>query len=274
MQRLQRINPSRHAAKEALPDVLGLAKYGINFYRSQVTLIAAWPSMGKSVLALGGLALPWAQAGYKSLYFSADSDEFTTLKRAAANVTGQPQDYIQSQMQAGWSEIQGALADLHGGVSFSFETDPTYQHLYEETIAFWHLWGEYPAVIFIDNLMDVAAENENEYGGMRDTNKAVKRLARLTGAQVIILHHCNEEDRPGLDLTLPPPRSKVTGKVSQTPSLLLTLGLDEDAGIMRVAPVKNREGKQDRTGRYNIPLRVDFQRMRFSKMDHTPLGWV
>ncbi len=272
MQRLQRINPNRHAAMEALPDVLGLARYGIHFHRGQVTLIAAQPSVGKSVLALGGLAIPWARAGYRSLYFSADGDEYTTLKRAGASVTGQPQDYVKQQMQADWSEIQRALADLNGGVAFSFETDPTYQHIYEESIAFWHMWGEYPAAIFIDNLMDVVGDNENEYGAMRDTSKAAKRLARKTGAQVVILHHCNEDERG--DLSTPPARAKITGKVNQKAELVITLGLDDDGGIMRLAPVKNRDGKQDRSGQYSIPLRIDFERMRFSTMDHTPLGTI
>jgi len=253
-----------------LPDVLELEKYGISWHRGQVSMIAGWPSVGKSVLAVGGLAIPWARAGMKSLYFSADSDEYTTLKRAAAAVTGQPQSYVKQQMASGWSEVQRSLDELAGGVSFSFETDPTYDHLYAETIAFFEMWGEYPDAIFVDNLMDVAGENENEYGGMRDTNKAAKRLARLTGSHVILLHHCNEDKYDKIHY--PPPRSAITGKVSQKAELVITLGLDEEQGIQRLAPVKNRDGKQDRSAQFNIPLRLDFERVRYSTMDYIPLG--
>lgn len=282
MQRLQRINPSRHAAREALPDVLGLERFGISFHRGQVTMIAGQPSVGKSILALGGLAIPWARHGYKSLYFSADSDEYTTLKRAAASVTGHPQSYVKQQMEidglerqlgmpAGWSEVQSALADLRGGVAFSFETDPTYQHLYAETIAFFELWGEYPAAIFVDNLMDVIGENEDEFGTMRDTTKALKRLARKTDAQVVVLHHCREDEKV---TEFPPSRREITGKVSQKSELILGLGLNDQEGIMRIAALKNRDGEQDRSGQRNIPLRIDFDRVRFSTMDHRLLGMV
>jgi KaiC/GvpD/RAD55 family RecA-like ATPase len=267
--RLQRIDPSRHAAREALPDVLGLARYGINIRRGQVTMIAAQPSVGKSVLAIGGLAIPWARLGIRSLYFSADSDEMTVLKRAAASVTGQTQQYVERSLLEGRSEVRNALAALKGGVAFSFETDPTYQHLNLETLAFYEAWGEYPQAIFIDNLMDVVGDNEDEFGSMRDTSKALKRLARQTDAAIIALHHCTEQERLSIN---PPSRREITGKVSQKAELIITLGLDDEGSIMRIAPVKNRDGKQDRGGTYNIPLRIDFERVRFSTLDHQVLG--
>lgn len=267
MYRLHRISP-RENAREPLPDILGLASSGIQIRRGQVTMVAAQPNDGKSLLTLW-MAIRWAQQGVRSFYFSADTDELTTLRRAAATVTGQPQASIESWMQDGWSEVEDALAELNGGVSFSFETDPTYQHIHEELVAYWEMWGEYPDVIVIDNLMDVVGDNDDEYGSMRDTSKALKRFARLTGAAVIVLHHCNETDKRE---DHPPARREITGKVSQKAELILTLQLVDGQNLMRIAAVKNRSGAKDPKGLIFHVLRVDFERVNFYKYNYQTLG--
>lgn len=265
MQRLHRISP-RENAREPLPDVFGLAAHGIQIRRGQVTMIAAQPNDGKSLLTLWA-CLKWALQGVRSLYFSADTDEETTLRRAAATITGQPQASIETWMRDDWGEIEDALAVLNGGVSFSFETDPTYQHIHEELVAAWELWGEYPSVVVIDNLMDIVGDNDDEYGSMRDASKALKRFARLTGAAVIVLHHCNETEKRE---DHPPSRREITGKVSQKAELILTVQID--GTLMRIAAVKNRAGFKDPKGIIHHVLRVDFERVQFYSMNYEPLG--
>lgn len=267
MQRLHRISP-RENAREPLPDVFGLAKHGIQLRRGQVTMVAAQPNDGKSLLTLWAV-IQWAKLGLRTMYFSADTDELTTLRRASATVTGEPQANIESWMQDGWGEVEEALAGLRGRVSFSFETDPTFQHIHEELVADWEAWGDYCDVIVVDNLMDIVGDNENEYGAMRDASKALKRFARLTGAAVIVLHHCNESEKRE---NHPPARRDITGKVSQKAEMILTLQLVDGENLMQIACVKNRSGTKDPKGLVFHTLRVDFERVQFFKYNWERLG--
>lgn len=265
MFRLHRINP-RENAREPLPDVLGLQKAGIVVRRGQVTMVSAQPNDGKSLLTLW-MCLQWALLGYRSLYFSADTDEETTLRRAAATITGKTQNTIEQRMREGWDEIAHSLADLNGGVAFDFETDPSYQHIYEELVAYFELWGDYPQIVVVDNLMDVAGDNDDEYGGMRDTTRAMKRFARMTGCAVILLHHCNESEKRE---NHPPARREITGKVAQKPEMILTVQLD--GTIMRIACVKNRSGPKDPKGIIHYQLIVDFERVQFYGLNYQKIG--
>lgn len=265
MFRLHRINPHENA-REPLPDIFGLAKHGIQVRRGQVTLIAAQPNDGKSFLTLWA-CLQWGLMGPRTLYFSADTDEETTLRRATASYTGTQQDSVEQAMRSGWDSYQEKLAGLEGRVAFDFETDPTYSHIHEELCAYWEMWGEYPQVVAIDNLMDVVGDNDDEYGTMRDSMKAFKRFARITGAAFIILHHCNETEKRE---NHPPSRREITGKVAQKPEMILTLQLDGD--FMRIACVKNRNGSKDPKGIVHYVLRVDFERVQFYGPNYQPIG--
>lgn len=253
--------------------MLGLGEqFNAHFRRGQTALIASDPNNGKSAVGLWA-CIRWAQQGLRVLYFAADTDEFTTWKRAAATVTGQPQSYVTGMPNR---QVSAALNVLGGRLSFSFETDPTYEHIQEEVVAFWELWGVYPDVIVIDNLMDVIGDNEDEYGGMRDHTRAFKRLARTTDSLVLYLHHCNEEEQKGKAADRvpdhPPARSKITGKVSQKAELVFTLLYDDQAGILKIAVVKNRDGMKDKNGLIYLSIRADFDRMQLYDMQHQRLG--
>lgn len=265
MFRLHRITQSLALSREPLPGVLApLENAGIRLRPGQVTIVAAQPNDGKSALGLVWAIKLFQKHGRRSLVFSADTDEGDTLRRAAAAITGYPQSYVESLVASGWDYINQALASLHGGVTFSFETDPTYQDLYQETIAFWELWGTYPDLIVIDNVMDVVGENDDEYGSMRDTTKAAKRLARKTGAHVMLLAHCTEHQRSDH----PPSRSEVTGKISMKPENVLTLLYDDPNQIMKVAVVKGRSMPKDPSGQTYTSMRADLDRCQFFS-----LGW-
>lgn len=254
------------AAQEPLPDLLGLGRFGAEFRKGQTALIAAEPNHGKSVAALW-LGVNWAKRGLRGLYFSADTDEYTTWRRAAATVTGQPQSAVEHLTRA---QISTALEPLGGRLAFDFDTDPTYDHIIQEVIAFYELWGAYPDFVIIDNLMDVVGDNEDEFRALTDHTKAFKRLARATGSAVIMLHHCNEDGKP--NQTHPPARSDITGKVSKKPELVLTLLYQDRDQFFLIAPVKNRDGEKDKSGQLYLTLRSDFSRMQFYDYEYQKLG--
>ena len=107
-----------------------------------------------------------------------------------------------------------------GHVRWVWESDPTYDDITLETTAFAEVYGRFPSIVVIDNLMNVVGENESEWSSMRDTTKAIHRLVRITGAHVFVLHHMSENNaRP----QYPAPMRDVQGKVSQLPELIISL---------------------------------------------------
>jgi len=145
-------------------------------------------------------------------------------------------------------------------IRFVFESDPTYADLELETLAFAEAFGAFPEVIVVDNLMNLVPETDNEWGGMREHTKALKRLTRVTGAAVFVLHHVNESTK---DPRFPPPRRDIQGKASQLPEVIITLGADLPNGVLRMAAVKNRFASQDPSGETYREVVVDADRMQF-----------
>lgn len=206
------------------------------------------------------LAQYWvARMGQPTLFFSADTDAATITKRAGAMVTGDTQDEVGRGLRGDKAaDYAEALARLNH-IRWVFESDPTYADLELETAAFAEAHGQFPAVIVIDNLMNVVGENEDEWGSMRDTTRALHRLVRVTDAAVFVLHHMSERKA---DNTQPAPRSDLQGKVSQLPELILSLAFDPELGVLNVGAVKNRFGPADASGRTFTSLLVDPARVQ------------
>lgn len=231
---------------------------GVRPRTGQVTLIAAPPNCGKSLLALYWV-VRLAQQGLRVLYFSADTDSHDTKIRAAAMLTGHTTEKVEQALLNGTgAEYYDDELEAISDVRFDFETDPSYSHLSDVVLANHEMYGDYPHVIVVDNLMNVVSENENEWSGMKEVCKALKRLGRQTGAAIFTLHHVNEGHG---DPSFPASRKDIAGKVSQLPELILSLGFDDHAGVLRVAAVKNRSGFKDPSGKTYAELYVNAPRM-------------
>lgn len=185
--------------------------------------------------------------GLPALYCSADAEDFETVERAAAAVTGAPMDAVRRDYENYSSELE-----QFSNVRFAYDDAPTYEDLELEVCAFAETFGEFPKVIVIDNLMNVSGEQENEWASMRDSMRVIHRLTRITGAAVFILHHA-ADDR--VDPTTPAPRKSLQGKVSQLPKAIWSVALAGDE--LRVAAVKNRWGRADPSGQTYATLWVD-----------------
>lgn len=238
-----------------------------------MTLIAAPPNGGKSLLAMYWVNR-LAQKGQRILYFSADTDEHDTKIRSAAMLTGHTMEKVESQLlRGGGAEIfYDNELDSLSTIRYDFETDPTYGHLEEVTLGYAEMFGDYPNVIVVDNVTNVVTENDNEFSGMKEVTKALKRMGRQTGASVFALHHMNESEVK--DPRYPGSRKAITGKISQYPELVLTLGFDDQAAIMRIAAVKNRSGFKDPSGETFTELHVDASRMALFASRHDKLSGV
>ena len=219
------------------------ADHGISIRRGEVSMIAGAPGAGKSSVALA-IAV---QSGVPTLYVSCDSHESTMALRTIAMLTKTPQSEVEQHMIANPEWAAQIIRDHAGHIKWMFDASPTLGDLEDEVNCYRLVMGEDPALIVVDNAVDVTHESGDEFSSLRNLMREVKWWARDTGAAFLILHHTSE----GYMGNPCPPRAALHGKIAQIPSLVLTLSSNEP-GLMAVAAVKNRYGPADASGQTAI----------------------
>lgn len=250
-----------------LPDVWdGLKAKEIKFRRGQVCMVAAAPNAGKSMFAL----IYAIKAGVPTLFFSADTDTTTVMMRAAAHTSGHSQITVESNLATD-SHYYDHHFKKFGHIKWVFDSSPSLDDIEMEIRAYVELYGQAPELIVIDNLMNVAAETDNEWAGLRAIMMELHDMARKTEACVLVLHHVSEQSEYGSP-TKPPARRAIHGKVSQLPALILTLGYDPGQATLSVASVKNRFGPHTADASNYATLLVNYAACQIS--DENEFGWM
>ena len=250
-----------------LPDVWdGLKAKEIKFRRGQVCMVAAAPNAGKSMFAL----IYAIKAGVPTLFFSADTDTTTVMMRAAAHTSGHSQVTVESNLATD-SHYYDHHFKKFGHIKWVFDSSPSLDDIEMEIRAYVELYGQAPELIVIDNLMNVAAETDNEWAGLRAIMMELHDMARKTEACVLVLHHVSEQSEYGSP-TKPPARRAIHGKVSQLPALILTLGYDPGQATLSVASVKNRFGPHTADASNYATLLVNYAACQIS--DENEFGWM
>lgn len=235
----------RGTAGEPIPTVWqSLEDRGIIFRRGQLVLVAAGPGTGKSVLALT-LSL---QSAVPSLMFSADSDAFTQLSRAIANICGIPLNIAEDMVIA-----ENIPQDVRAiPLRIDYSASPSTDDIKEMLMSYWEVYGFYPSVVIVDNLTNVVSEmtdNGDPFSGLEGLMDFLHGMARETSACVVVLHHVTGDYNNG---NKPIPLNGVKGQITRVPEMVLTIhrkpGYEEDHWILCVSPVKNRGGRPDPTG--------------------------
>jgi len=245
-----------------LPDVwAALAAKEIKFRRGQVCMVAAAPNAGKSMFAL----VYAIKANVPTLFFSADTDTTTVMMRAAAHVSGHSQISVENNL-ANDSHYYDSRFEKLGHIKWVFDSSPSIDDLELEIRAYVELYGHAPELIVIDNLMNVTAETDNEWAGLRAIMMELHDMARKTEACVLVLHHVSEQSEYGSPIN-PPHRRAIHGKVSQLPALILTLGYDPSQGTLKVAAVKNRFGPHTADASNYAQLLVNYAACQISDED-------
>jgi len=245
-----------------LPDVWKLlANKNIRFRRGQVCMVAAAPNAGKSMFAL----IYAIKAGVSTLFFSADTDTATVMMRAASHLSGHSQLMVEANLNSNRHYYDKHLDNM-SNIQFVFDSSPSLDDLELEIKAYVELFGIPPELIVIDNLMNVAAETDNEWAGLRAIMVDLHDMARKTEACVLVLHHVSEQSEYGRTDN-PPPRRSIHGKVSQLPAMILTLGYDPFNHILKVAAVKNRFGAHTADGSDNVSLFVNYAACQIGDQD-------
>jgi hypothetical protein len=256
MRSLLHVVGNQSPAGQQLPEILPLlTAEGVVFRRAQLHMIAAQPGGGKTMLAL------WyaVKSGVPTLYFSADSDARTMTVRTAAILMGKTVREIENLLNSDHAYIvEKALDEGASHIRFDFDPGPSLSDIEEEIHAYVELHADTPHMIVLDNLLNVAGSNDNEWTAMRDAMSAFHYMARETESAFVVLHHVSENDsKPNV----PAPRKSLQGKVSQLPELVLSVALDGTREQYKIATVKNRHGQADPTAENFITVSVDPARM-------------
>ena len=245
-----------------LPDVWrALANKQIKFRRGQVCMVAAAPNAGKSMFAL----IYAIRANVPTLFFSADTDTTTVMMRAAAHLSGHGQVLVESNLAGNTHYYDQHLPKLNN-IKWVFDSSPSLDDLELEIRAYVELYGQAPELIVIDNLMNVVAETDNEWAGLRAIMMELHDMARKTEACVLVLHHVSEQSEYGSTHN-PPARRAIHGKVSQLPALILTLGYNPGENILKVAAVKNRFGPHVADGTDSASLFTNYGACQINDAD-------
>lgn len=218
------------------------------------TFVAGPPGAFKTGFILY-MVLRW---NLPTVYFSADSEPFEMFERAAAAITGDTMEEVRSHP----ADYVEALR-VANNVRLVYEDSPTYKDVELEIAAYAEVYGEFPKIIVIDNLMNLTGETEDEWGAHRDHARVIHRLTRITKAALFVLAHMSD-DRP--DPSKPAPRSKLMGKVGALPKAIWSLALNDNQ--LLVAPVKNRWGPGDASGSTFATVYADPARNRLYNSHH------
>lgn len=233
-----------------LPPVLAaFGSAGIRFREGTASYIAGVPGAMKTGLTIY-LVGSW---GLPTLYFSADSEDFEMVERAAAMMSGDTMETVRRN--------PGDYADLLDQLPIRvvFEDAPTYDDVVQEVAAYAEVHGQFPRVIVIDNMLNLTGESEDEWSSHRDHAKVIHKLTRITKATVLVLAHMGESS---VDAgACPAPRVKLQGKVSHLPKLIVSLAFD--GTVLKATAVKNRFGPADSSGRNFVQVWCDPAKNRF-----------
>jgi len=171
MLRLDRAWHATTVKAEPLPDVWkDLATMQIKFRRGQVCMVAAAPNAGKSMFAL----IYAIKAAVPTLFFSADTDTATVMMRSAAHLSGHVQITVEQNITNRSNYYHKELEKIQH-IQWVFDSNPSLDDIEMEIKAYVELYGIAPQLIVVDNLMNVAAETDNEWAGVETDNDGVPR---------------------------------------------------------------------------------------------------
>ena len=239
---------------EPLPPVFHqLESYGAKIRRGQVTLVGAAPGGGKSALATT-VALFSDYTGFgdrvPTLYFSADSDKMTFGARAMAAVLDISLREAEEKLLVKDEETLQKLDELTDHIWVNFDPSPTPRDIDEEIDCFAYIYGEYPHLVVVDNLMDVGLYGSDERLGHDAIIDFCRQLARRTGAALLVLCHVTGAYTDGVDVI---PRHGLMNKIDKRPRLILTMHRPA-VNVLAVSIVKNSNGPAESDGSLMVDI--------------------
>lgn len=244
------LSATRKAAVLAPPlpvDNVVFKQAGLAFRRRQFSLVAAAPGVGKTLFATN-LAM---RTRVSSLYFSADSDEWTVKQRACSILTGTELSKVEQQL-GNDEEYERYYTDKLRStdhVDWCFQSDIELEFVVQRLFAHAELRGEYPELIVVDNLGNSVVDQDNESSELRAACRELQRIARTTGAHVMALHHVKGVKENG---DKPIALGDLLYNIGKIPEVVL--GLHREGGQVMLTVPKNRGGRSGTT----LPLPINY----------------
>jgi hypothetical protein len=228
---------------------------GLVFRRGQFSLVAAAPGVGKTLFATN-LAI---HTPVPAMYFSADSDEWTVKQRACSILTGYDLNTVEQHLNDDqWDALYTERLRAVDHIDFCYSTDIEPDFIVNRLFAYGEPRGEWPQLIIVDNLGNTVEDPESQGSELISSCRELQRLARMTKAHVMGLHHVvgpkENGDRPIL-------LGDLIHKVGKVPELVLGLSWpDPSRTSLTVNVPKFRGGKSGI--QFNLP--VDYTRATIS----------
>ena len=218
-------------------------------------LVASAPGVGKSVMAIN-----WAiRAAVPTLYLAMDGDEMSMCIRVVQSAQLIDRSAAEDAIKEN-GHLAREVLDTIDWVRFDFPTSPDMDEVVHRTWAFAEIYGEYPHLIVVDNLMDVVGEEDR--AAYSAAEKDLTNLARASRAAVLVLAHVTGQYEGSKDTI---PLSGLMFKPSKKPSLVLSLNPGAFDHQLWASVLKNRDGPADPSGlRVRAELRVDYARMQMT----------
>lgn len=230
-------------------------KHEVVIRRGHLHLIAAAPGTFKSVVA-SNLVIG---SGVGSQYIGMDIDPSTWATRALKAIGGIVSGAEQAVL-AGDDWAIETLAQIPW-VSLDFPSSPDMDEIVLRVFAYAEANGQFPELIVIDNLADIVFDAD-EHSGYKLIMDELTRLARLSKAAVVALHHVTGQYEDGSTSI---PLSGLQYKLGKKPSLVITLNRGNRDDVLWAAIVKNRYGPADPSGfGCRVELRVQPEIMQVS----------
>lgn len=237
----------RGSAGQPLPGMYEpLRARGIEVCRGQLSLIAAPPGAGKSTLAMNLMV----RMGVPTLAFLLDTDQLSAAARFGSIVTGYPFAQVKANIDA-YSDDLSSLRDMQVVFSAMDMDDIRLQ-----VSAYEQRYGLPPDLVVVDNIGNLASAMENEWALTKALCLELDVLARENQCAVLACAHMTD-----LETTNPAGRTKLLGKVSQYPRLILSVAYDPVTWEYKVSAVKNSSGPSDVGASHPTTMFADFGRM-------------
>lgn len=247
----------RGSAGEPLPTVYpSLSRAGAFICKGQVTLVAGPPSGGKSLLIFNlitAMRVP-------TLAFILDADELTAAARFAGVVTAEDFLKIRDDIDA----YRPVLAERVDHVKAHFHASDK-DDLELQLAAYEQRFGLPPDLLVLDNIGNISSGYDNEWAVIKGLILELDKLAKANQMAVIATAHMTD-----IETTVPLPRSKLLGKGSQFPRVILSTAVDPYNGELKIAVVKASSGPSDVMARHPITLYANFGTMQLNEYKPPP----
>lgn len=250
-----KLSTGRHTQTLAPPLPMpypALAASGLLLRRGWLSLWAAAPSVGKSVL-LRNIAL---RAKAPTLYLSADTDLFLVQAGTLAALTDEPLAQVVANLgQQEWRDFYDQTwLPQAAHIDWSFDTDVRLERVALRLAAYAEIHGRYPELVVLDNLGDAVdgADSDRKFAELERVMHGLRSLARATDCHIAALHHATGEYEDGNKMI---PLSGTLGKVGKVPDQVVTLWL-QDEHTLGIHLAKNRNGAKGVT----TSLPIDYTR--------------